>query len=48
LPPSFKGGGIDGTDFSLSGENEEAGLKGKGAVIYEPTYDERTKYRKPE
>jgi len=48
LPPSFKGGGIEGVEFSYSGEDKEAGLTGKGAVIYETIYNNRANYNDPE
>jgi len=49
LPPSFKVGGTDGIgiDFSQSGEDEDAGYSGKGAVIYETIYDNRNNYSEP-
>ena len=50
LPPSFKnfkGDGVEGIDFSIDGEDPETGIKGKGAVVYEPIYNNRNNYSEP-
>jgi hypothetical protein len=39
LPPSFKGAGVEGVEFSQDGEDPETGLTGKGAVVYESIFN---------
>ena len=49
LSPTFNGGGIEGVGFTHQGEGKdgEAGLRGYGAIIYEPIYNNRTNYTEP-